>query len=94
MYNAEIVSTRKNRQKNKKTTNIYYCNTDDYKTWPTAGDLTELRSYDNDPAYVLVVSPLSEVPSPWLNTFSSNRAESSADRETRTRCSLNSLPTR
>ena len=56
VYNAEIVSTRKNRQKNKNSTNIYYCNTNDYRTWPTAGDLTELCSYNNDLVYDLIVS--------------------------------------
>ena len=44
---------------------------DDYRTWLTAGDLTQssICGYDNDLAYDLEVPP-SEVRRPWLNTFS------------------------
>ena len=70
MYSTEIVSTRKEQTKRQEGHKYILLQPyEDYRTRPTAGDLIELCSYDSKSDYILAVSP-SEVPSPWLNTFS------------------------
>ena len=70
MYSTEIVSTRKEQTKRQEGHKyILLQRYEDYRTRPTAGDLTELCSYNSKSDYTLAVSP-SEVPCPCLNTFS------------------------